>query len=329
LIGGLGLIRPSEFLRRETLRQAQHSLSLPKAGTWATRAAVWSLAIAGKWDDLQKALSAPRVTLERERLAEPARDFMALCMKECIDYESAADDQFLDLVRGRTVALVGTGQLTDVELSVATRCSTVIRMRPIVTKALVEQCDIAYLADDMASELYSSGRLVPLMQEAECKMIVTKKVEFRSLPAVLASRTLRSLTPQVLTTATSGTLAIWDVIRAQPASLYLCGFDLYSAPTMYRADWLQQYSRDPAALGLAGQRHSQRRHLVATATGYSIDGAFRARSFLSHEIISDHGFINRLFRDSGLIHPSTLLRSLLDLSPAEYGARLEEAFGLW
>jgi len=246
-LGGLGFIRASALVRQHAVARAIDEVAKKTAGDLGRRIAVWSQIGMSNWEHAQELLDDCSLAHLGERVVAPARDYIALCRgrhDEIRHQQPAVDRDFRSVVAGRSIGVIGTGLLGDSDRTSAVECDVVLRLRPRLDRSVTERCDIAVLSDRMITEAVASGLLADFVRRSGCRLILGKKIAPGNFFGAMI-RPFRSLTPQILTTATSGTLTIWDLVRAVPASVNLAGFDLYTGPRMYRADFEQSLQTSP------------------------------------------------------------------------------------
>jgi hypothetical protein len=158
------------------------------------------------------------------------------------------DQLFSNLIIGKNIALVAPGVIkTDSGAEIDTH-DTVVRIKfngksaMPAAKFVGTRCDITSHNSDLLTiasrDQVTSTAL--LTDTDDLKLFIAKKGDFKSIGA-LPVRSMKAWAPTFLTTGTSGTLILFDLLTASPKKLKLFGFDFYSNRNIYNNAILMHY----------------------------------------------------------------------------------------
>jgi hypothetical protein len=154
------------------------------------------------------------------------------------------------------------------------------------------------------------------------KLIITKEKSASTIgKTILKVATVRA--PTFLTTATSGTLFLFEIIRALPTRIFLYGFNFYTSKQLYSKALLDSYKTTNALkeIGLPKNWFDLSSHQKSSAN--------ICAGFIAHDPKSDFLLIKNLYELSGLIDGTPEVMALLNLTADEYDLKLEEMLGDW
>jgi len=223
-----------------------------------------------------------------------------------------------ELMRGKSVALVGTGSpLGDYGKEIDSY-DLVVRVKYPGQKSLppAEQhgrrCDIAYYTSILPFQILSeSGTDLSFLNDLSFLMVaqVVDAKKFRGLPILYLSN-IRSVFPNG--DLTSGMITLANLLRFHPSSLKLFGFDFYAMPRLYNSEMVEFYRKkgwtigDPTLMGNVDQDSF----------------AQRVQGHFWHDQIANFSFARNLIR-AGAIKSEPVSAEILSLTPKRYASRLE------
>jgi hypothetical protein len=226
------------------------------------------------------------------------------------------NDVSRELLTDKSVALVASGEIVTSSGEDIDRQDTVARVKfhDFDTMSNTEfsgsRCDLTfysrYEVDNFVTKSKSDPTYLNFLKSV--KLIVVKqrdKVQISDIPV----RNVEVRAPTFLTTATSGTLFLFDILRHLPKKVKLFGFNFYSKRQVYNPALLDFYKIDLSS----HQRTS----------------AYIANGFIAHDPRSDFLLVKNLYELSGLIDGTPEVLEILNLTADEYDARLEEMLGDW
>ena len=120
------------------------------------------------------------------------------------------------------------------------------------------------------------------------------------------------------TTVTSGLRLLISIIRRDPSSLKIFGYDFYSDREPYNFGMKSFYEQDAWKMGNG--------YLYGTKTDYPKTNI--TFSFGAHDPVSNFCFAQNLYK-AGLFDIEPYGKSILELTPYQYVERLEEMLGDW
>ena len=234
---------------------------------------------------------------------------------------------FNELIYDKVVALVAPGQISTKSGREIDSKDTVVRIKYYGRASMHDstfggkRCDItSHNSDILIAASRGDVSANRVFQEApDLKLVVSKKKGFENSLG-LPVKVMTSWAPTLLTTATSGTLLLFEILKANPKKIFMYGFDFYTNPLGYNPELLAIY-RDGSAPGL------QNGELMWN--GKSLSKCSLARNHLSHNLRSDFLLVKNLYELSGLIDGTPEVLEILNLTADEYDARLEEMLGDW
>ena len=229
--------------------------------------------------------------------------------------------QFYELVNGKTVVLIGPGSAHG-EYGVEIDSADIV--------ARIKYPGAEYLLDEKLfgkrCDISQYPGLGPLRELAaissygyfdDLQLIVAGGTDSRSVrntPVFCEDQEL----PMYRTTVTSGLRLLISLIRRNPSSLKIYGFNFYSEREPYNAGMKSFYEQDAWKMGvgfLSGTRSDYPKVEITS-------------SFGAHDPVSNFCFAQNLYR-AGLFDIEPYGKSILELTPYQYVERLEEMLGDW
>ena len=235
-----------------------------------------------------------------------------------------------DLINNKSIALVATSEIKTLSGEDIDQHDTVARIkfqgfsRMPQAKFIGTRCDITAFTKDIVEMIVAKTATNQKYLEtfAGVKLIVLKE-NIRSRIGSIPHRIMDVWAPAFLTTATSGTLFIFDLLRFEPNKVKLFGFNHYTERQIYNSELLDFYGSpgELAKVGLPKNWFDLSSHQKASAT--------IANGFIPHDPRSDFLLVKNLYELSGLIDGTPEVLEILNLTADEYDARLEEMLGDW
>ena len=240
------------------------------------------------------------------------------------------DDFACDLITDKSIALVATGEINSLSGENIDRHDTVARVKfqgfDIMPKSEFSgsRCDLTFYTEDLVDKFVTKSVSDPTYLEflKDVKLIVLKQPRVDQLGTVPV-RNMETRAPTFMTTATSGTLFLFDILRHQPKKVTLFGFNYYTERQVYNSALLDFYKKSNAYadIGLPKNWFDLSSHQKASAT--------IASGFIPHDPRSDFLLVKNLYELSGLIDGTPEVLEILNLTADQYDARLEEMLGDW
>lgn len=260
-----------------------------------------------------------------ERLTQ-FRFHLSLLREEETQFVNSGADKFyasevrlFELMKGKSVALVGLGdplgnyggEIDSFDLVVRVKYPGQNYLPPAEQHG--RRCDIAYYTTlepfRMISENDSNLNIVNGL-----KFILSAQVaeldRFQEIPILYLSN-LRSVFPNG--DLTSGVLTLANLLRFQPSSLKVFGFDFYAMPRLYNTEMVNFYNNEGWLIG------------DPTLLNGEVDpGSFtqRIQGHFWHDQIANFSFARNLF-GVGAIKSEPVSAEILALTPKQYASRLE------
>jgi hypothetical protein len=241
---------------------------------------------------------------------------------------SPTNQLFGHLITGKNIALVAPGVIKTESGAEIDAHDTVVRIKFNGKSAMPDQkfvgkrCDItSHNSELLTIASHDQETLMSLLNDADdLKLFIAKKGDFKSIGKIPV-RGMKAWPPTFLTTGTSGTLILFELLTALPKKLKLYGFDFYSNRNIYNDNLMETYRKSEAPDGGSPKDHTYDQGLFSI---HSI-----ARSNISHDLKSDFLLIKNLYELSGLIDGTPEVLALLNLTADEYDLKLEEMLGDW
>lgn len=327
LLGGLGFLRAVGHARQYCLaasvREFHHSRDTVSAKT--VKRALCNAIERDDLNEIEALLRDVTVVARAPRMSNAGRQWLAHARRVPQDTtnDSPPDEAFRPLIRDRSVALVAPGIIdgdvgNEIEAhDIVYRIKYFGPLAPRSAQRAGTRCDIAFFNEHVLRGLVRQK--VPTNAVFNgLGWIVQKKG--RPIAVECASRVMSAWAPTALTTATSGTLALWDLLQFEPSMVRLYGFDFYSRRQQYDSAYLERYLTDPASVG-GGFRG-------AHWSGDRLASSDIAWSFMSHVPLSDLRLVQKL-HELGLVTADSPVAEVLGLSSDAYLSRLECMLGDW
>ena len=240
------------------------------------------------------------------------------------------DDVTCELITDKSIALVATGEINSLSGENIDRHDTVARVKfqgfDIMPRSEFSgsRCDLTFYTKDLADKFVTKSGSDPSYLDflKDVKLIVLKQPQAAPLGTVPV-RNLETRAPTFMTTATSGTLFLFDILRHQPKRVKLFGFNFYTSRQVYNSALLDFYNNSNAyaEIGLPKNWFNLSTHQRRSAT--------ISHGFIPHDPRSDFLLVKNLYELSGLIDGTPEVLEILNLTADEYDARLEEMLGDW
>ena len=240
------------------------------------------------------------------------------------------DDVACDLITDKSIALVATGEINSLSGENIDRHDTVARVKfqgfDIMPQSEFSgsRCDLTFYTEDLVDKFVTKSVSDPIYLEflKDVKLIILKRrntVKIGKTPA----RNMKVWAPTFMTTATSGTLFLFDILMHQPKRVKLFGFNYYTERQVYNSALLNFYKESDAyaEIGLPKNWFDLSSHQKTSAT--------IASGFIPHDPRSDFLLVKNLYELSGLIDGTPEVLEILNLTADEYDERLEEMLGDW
>jgi hypothetical protein len=219
---------------------------------------------------------------------------------------------------GKTVALIGTGVPLGDYGDEIDSCDLVVRVKYPGRKYLLgagqhgRRCDIAYFTSlRPIKALFEIGESFDALDGLKFLLIAqnTNQREFNGIP-ILYLANLRSVFPNG--DLTSGLITLANLLRFQPSSIKLYGFDFYAMPKLYNIGMINFYRHEGWKIGDPS--------LISGADENSF--AQRVQGHFWHDQIANFSFARNLF-NAGIIESEPVSARILSLTPKEYASRIE------
>ncbi|NBO67530.1 MAG: hypothetical protein EBV40_01745 [Actinobacteria bacterium] len=235
-----------------------------------------------------------------------------------------------NLIRNKSVALVATAEIGSESGYEIDSMDTVARVKfqglAIMPnkKFAGTRCDISLYTEDLVKKFITKSKNDPqyLNFLKSTKIIVLKQKSEVQIDNI-HTRNLGYWAPTFLTTATSGTLFIFDIARKSPSKIKLFGFNFYTQRNLYNSALLKFYENQGSLRDIGLPKNWFKFSSVRK------NSAIIAAGFLSHDPRSDFLLVKNLYELSGLIDGTPEVLEILNLTADEYDARLEEMLGDW
>ncbi|MFM8503688.1 MAG: hypothetical protein ACKOBB_01445, partial [Acidimicrobiaceae bacterium] len=244
--------------------------------------------------------------------------------------ESEVEKLFSNLVNNKSVALVAPGVIDKEYGQEIDSHDTVFRVKFNGRSAMPDEkyvgrrCDITSHNSDLLTlaklDKKIENRLT--VEAPDLKLLVSKRDDTIALGSTPVKQ-MRSCPPTFLTTGTSGTLALFEILRQLPKKVKMYGFDFYSIRQQYNTELLRIYqSREfTKVIGIPSNAFN----FETSQSG----SAKIALALVSHDLKSDFLLVKNLYELSGLIDGTPEVLEILNLTADEYDQRLEEMLGDW
>ena len=266
-----------------------------------------------------QSIPAKTVTQIQENLVIMGTNFQQPIVEQSLT-KNLGKSLFRNLVCGRTVAIVGPGEVHGDYGDEIDEFDTVVRIKFISDEMLDKENrhgskrDISYIGAIESVEL----------------LVAEKQVLLRNLKLILSTRTSVQNVGNVpvysfqnegmcyRSSSTSGLRTLLEVIRNAPAKVKVFGFDFYATSTPYSEEMTNFYEKFSWKFGHPND--------------FVADGAYfrfaRAHDFSNHDPVSNFCFAQNLYK-AGLFDIEPYGKSILELTPYQYVERLEEMLGDW
>jgi hypothetical protein len=244
--------------------------------------------------------------------------------------KSEEDVIFQALVRDKSVALVATAEIQSECGEEIDSMDTVARVKFQGLEIMPEKrfagtrCDITAYTEDLVEKFKSKlGRDPDCLDFLKAVSIIVLKQKSRAKIGGTPTRNMPVWAPTFLTTATSGTLFLFDIARCAPSRIKLFGFNFYTHRNLYNSALLKFYETQDSLREIGLPKNwfkfsSDRKNSAIIASG-----------FVNHDPRSDFLLVKNLYELSGLIDGTPEVLEILNLTADEYDARLEEMLGDW
>ena len=232
---------------------------------------------------------------------------------------------FRELVRNRTVALVGPGPPHGEYGEKIDSCQTVIRIKFIQSQTTAfersfgSRTEAIYLGGKNAIEslnfqVENNGSTKFI---GDLKLVISTRSSIKSV-GTIPVYVFFGEGSLFRTVSTAGIRVIFEILRTHPIQLSIYGFDFYTTRNPYSKEMTALYEDSPWRLG--------------ESNDFVADGVYfkfaRARDFSVHDPVSNFCFAQNLYK-AGLFEIEPYGKSILELTPYQYVERLEEMLGDW
>jgi hypothetical protein len=337
ILSGFGFMKAGTIARKNFVEVAIDEVNKNCASSRTIHQLIRGLLESRRFEDVNKYIQEFTVELGFTSINNPYVDYMTMMHQIRPRVDSSAtlskseeDVIFQALVRDKSVALVATAEIQSEYGEDIDSMDTVARVKFQGLEILPDKklagarCDITAYTEDYVIKFQSlsSGNATYLDFLDQVKIIVLKQKTRQKI----GNNTTRNMTvwaPTFLTTATSGTLLLFDIARLEPAKIKLFGFNFYTSRHIYNSTLLNffTYADSMRDFGLPKnwfKFSSERKNSAIIAAG-----------FVSHDPRSDFLLVKNLYELSGLIDGTPEVLEILNLTADEYDARLEEMLGDW
>jgi len=331
-LSGFGFVRAGTIARDNCLKRACEEVYAGVATNRTLHLTIKGLLEARRFDEakrLSQALSSLDNTekLVYENYISLMRQTKSFITKSDESVTSLAEVIFKELIHSRRVAIVAPGKITSNSGVSIDSCDTVVRIKYYGKSSLHpavfggSRCDItSHNSDVLEAAVNNFSESEKIFGEAtDLKLVVSKRRDTKN-KLNFPVKEMSSWPPTFLTTGTSGTLMIWDVLIVRPQKIFLAGFDFYTDRGGYNPQLLNLYKSGSTLGFVPGELHFQNGKLSQTSL---------ARNHISHNLRSDFLFLKNLYELSGLIDGTPEVLEILNLTADEYDMRLEEMLGDW
>ena len=334
-LSGLGFIRAGTIARNYCLTAALSEASSGNATNRTRNLAIKGLLESRRFDEARHLIESEAPSIEVSTSDETYGDYLALLNRRRPEViikspvvETEVEKLFSSLVNKKSVALVAPGVIDKEYGQEIDSHDTVFRVKFNGRSAMPDEkyvgrrCDITSHNSDLLTlaKLNKLESSAAISDAPDLKLIVSKKGEFGSIDGVPV-RSMYGWPPTFLTTATSGTLLLFETLRFAPKIIKLFGFDFYTNRQIYNEALLKKYKSSSNPDG------ADRRSYSWSGDDFAIHAV--ARSHISHDLKSDFLLVKNLYELSGLIDGTPEVLEILNLTADEYDARLEEMLGDW
>ena len=336
-LSGLGFIRAGTIARNYCLTAALSEASSGNATNRTRNLAIKGLLESRRFDEARHLIQSQTPSIESVTSDETYSDYLALLSQRRPDLrikssvvESKVEKLFSSLVTGKSIALVAPGVIDKEYGQEIDSYDTVFRVKFNGRSAMPDEkyvgrrCDITSHNSDLLTlaklDKKTENRLT--REAPDLKLFVSKRDDTTELGSIPVKQ-MRSWPPTYLTTGTSGTLALFEILRLLPKKVKMFGFDFYSIRQQYNTELLQHYQS--SYFTKANELPSNEFNFDVTRIGSSKI----ALALVSHDLKSDFLLVKNLYELSGLIDGTPEVLEILNLTADEYDARLEEMLGDW
>ena len=336
-LSGFGFIRAGTSARKNCLKSALYEVSLNRASERTLNLAICGLLESRRFDEALTSIEKFSVHLNPDAINNVYGAYLEL-MKQPRPKVSAlsrqsstpADHLFSHLLTGKNIALVAPGVIKTDSGAEIDAHDTVVRIKfhgksaMPAEKLVGRRCDITSHNEDSLTIASGNQKIsASLLDDAnDLKLFIAKKGNFKSIGS-LPVRNMRAWPPTFLTTGTSGTLILFDLLTASPKKLKMFGFDFYTKRHQYNPEILSLYNSEKFIKSLSLRKNT-------FDFGLSQLGSARiANAYISHDLKSDFLLVKNLYELTGLIDGTPEVIALLNLTADEYDMKLEEMLGDW
>ena len=336
-LSGFGFIRAGSIARNNCLKSALAEINAGNASSRALHLAISGLLDSRRFNEATKCILKNYSVLKSDPRTQSYFYYLKLTGQfehgfdiDNIQTEAFEDNLYSELIREKTVALVAPGFVGIEHGFDIDSHETVARVKHLGKESLQdpkfvgERCDINFLLDQLAASAISDRQENPNSHKHldSIRLVITRKTRFNAANFP-PNRPLIQIAPTFLTTATSGTMAIFDMLCQNPSKIKLFGFNFYIQRQQYNSAMLSLYDSEKFIKdnGLRKYEFDFR----DTRRGSSIIASSRS----NHDYLSDFLLIKNLYELSGLIDGTPEVLEILNLTADEYDLRLEEMLGDW
>ena len=238
-----------------------------------------------------------------------------------IGKDGVAEKFFYVLVNGKRVVLVGPGHPRGEYGDEIDSADTVARVKFVGTENLPAQkfhgsrCNIAYQpALDVLAKYVNLGVNIDYYEKIDLFVSGNELSKFGTKPVL----NIETSIPMYRTTAVSGIILLFHLIRAAPRKLTVYGFDFRAARKQYSNEARDFYKINSPLIG-------------GPYPGFDSEDLSEyiiAYDFCEHDFVSNFCFAQNLYK-AGLFDIEPYGKSILELTPYQYVERLEEMLGDW
>jgi hypothetical protein len=334
---GFGFMRAGKVSRTNCLHAALNEVTTKKASRRTIDLAIRGLTESRKFNDA-RILKVSLPTSHQETMRNDEVEIYINLLTNGKKLSTSTTKQELafevpglrDLVEQKSVALVATGEINENFGREIDNHDIVARIKyqgdistPSKDKT-GKRCDLTFYTNDLVTKYSIKSENDPATIEFldDLKLIITKEKSASTIGKTrLKVATVRA--PTFLTTATSGTLFLFEIIRELPTRISLYGFNFYTSRQLYSKALLDSYKTTNALNEIGLPKN------MFDLSSSQKSSANICVGFIAHDPLSDFLLIKNLYELSGLIDGTPEVLALLNLTADEYDLKLEEMLGDW